>query len=159
VTWIVSQPFWLRWADEAGGPVSHAPDYLARRADGSVVVVDCRPEERRKPRDLEKFEVTARACVLAGWEYRLAGAADPVVTANLRWLAGYRHPRHRVPAVAGVLRQVFAGGAPLMSGAGTAGDPIAVLPVLFHLLWAGELTANLEVRLGEATPVRLAGRE
>ena len=75
------------------GRVSHAPDYFARRADGSAVVVDCRPAERRKPRDLGKFKVTARACALAGWEYRLAGAADPVVTANLPWLAGYRHPR------------------------------------------------------------------
>ena len=88
MTGIASQPFWLRWTGDAGGRVSHAPDYFARRADGSAVVVDCRPAERRKPRDIEKFEATARACELAGWEYRLAGATDPVVTANLRWLAG-----------------------------------------------------------------------
>jgi hypothetical protein len=56
------------------------------------VVVDCRPVERRGPRDIAKFEVTARACAVAGWEYRLLGAADALVTANLRSLAGYRHP-------------------------------------------------------------------
>ncbi len=35
-----------------------------------------------------------------GWEYRLVGAADAIVTANVRRLAGYRHPRHH-PAGAG----------------------------------------------------------
>ncbi len=157
VTGIASQPFWLHWADETGGRVSHAPDYFARREDGSAVVVDCRPAERRKPADVEKFEATARACTLAGWEYELRGAADPVVTANLRWLAGYRHPRYEVPATAGVLRQVLATGAPLMSGAEAAGDPVATLPVLFHLLWRRVLAADLSVPLGEHTLVRLAG--
>jgi hypothetical protein len=33
VAGIVSQPFWLRWTDESGGLVAHAPDYFARRAD------------------------------------------------------------------------------------------------------------------------------
>lgn len=47
VVGIVSQPFWLRWADEAGVQVSHATDFFARRADGLGVVVDCRPVERR----------------------------------------------------------------------------------------------------------------
>ena len=66
VTGIASQPFWLRWTGEGGGRVSHAPDYFARRADGSAVVVDCRPAERRKPPDMEKFEATARACDAGG---------------------------------------------------------------------------------------------
>lgn len=158
VTGIASQPFWLHWADEGGGQVAHAPDYFVRRQAGSAVVLDCRPAERRKPRDVVKFEATARACALAGWEYRLAGAADPVVTGNLRWLAGYRHPRYLVPATAGLLRQVFTAPVPLMTGAEAAGDPIAVLPVLFHLLWAGELAADLSLALGEHTLVRLAGR-
>jgi hypothetical protein len=38
------------------------------------------------------------------WEYRLAGAPDPVATANLRWLSGYRHPRYGIPAKAAALR-------------------------------------------------------
>ncbi len=139
--------------------MSHAPDYFARRADGSAVVVDCRPAERRKPRDIKKFEGTARACALVGWEYVLAGAADPVLTANLRWLGGYRHPRYRVPATVGMLRRVFAAPTGLIAGAGAAGDPIATLPVLFHLLWCGELAADLSVPLGQHTLVHLASGE
>jgi hypothetical protein len=150
---IASQPFWLHWTDEAGKPVAHAPDFFARRRDGSAVVVDCRPVERRRHGDVAKFEATARACALAGWEYRLLGAADALVTANLRWLAGYRHPRHHLPGMVEALWRVFATPTPLMSGAQAAGDPIAVLPVLFHLLWCHELTSDLSTPLHQATLV------
>jgi hypothetical protein len=153
VTGIASQPFWLRWHDQTGTPVSHVPDFFARRADGSAVVVDCRPAERRGPRDAAKFEATGQACARVGWEYRLVGAADPVVTLNVRWLAGYRHPRHHQPGPAEALRQVFASPVPLMAGAEAAGDPIAVLPVLFHLLWRHELAADLSLPLHPGTLV------
>jgi hypothetical protein len=151
VAGISSQPFWLRWPGEDGRPVSHAPDFFARRVDGSAVVVDCRPAERRGPGDVAKFDATAEACAVVGWEYRLVGAADAVVAANVRWLAGYRHPRYYRPGPAGLLRRAFASPAQLLAGAGAAGDPIAVLPVLFHLLWRHELTADLSVPLGPLT--------
>jgi len=153
VVGISSQPFWLHWSDAAGTTVTHAPDFFARRRDGSAVVVDCRPVERRRPRDVAKFDATARACALVGWEYRLLGAADALVTANLRWLAGYRHPRHHLPGTVEVLRRVFATPTPLMAGAEAAGDPIAVLPVLFHLLWCHALTIDLLTPLHQATLV------
>ena len=76
-----------------------------------------------------------------------------LVTANLRWLAGYRHPRHHLPGTVEVLRRVFATPMPLMAGAEAAGDPIAVLPVLFHLLWYHELTIDLSTPLHQATLV------
>jgi len=160
VVGISSQPFWLHWTDAAGTTVSHAPDFFARRRDGSAVVVDCRPVERRKPRDVAKFDATARACALAGWEYLLLGAVDALVTANLRWLAGYRHPRHRLPEIAQLLRHAFSTPAPLLAGGQAAGDPIAVLPVLFHLLWCQELSADLSTPLHQDTVVTLvaAGR-
>jgi len=136
-----------------GKPDSHVPDFFARRSDGSAVVVDCRPVERRRPRDIAKFEATARACALAGWEYRLLGEADALVTANLRWLAGYRHPRHHLAQTVDMLRRVFATPTPLMAGAAAAGDPIAVVPVLFHLLWCHELRFELSTPLHQATLV------
>jgi len=52
-----------------------------------------------------------------------------------------------------VLRRVFANPMPLMAGAEAARDPIAVLPVLFHLLWCHELTIDLSTPLREATLV------
>ena len=151
VTGIASQPFWLSWTGPDGKNVAHAPDFFARRADDSAVVVDCRPA-----RDLVKFEATRWACGLVGWEYRLAGAPDPIVTANLRWLAGYRHPRHGLPELTAALRVAFAGPTLLMAGAEAVGDPIAVLPVLFHLLWRHELVTDLSVPLHPCAAVTTA---
>ncbi|MFE7115179.1 TnsA-like heteromeric transposase endonuclease subunit [Streptomyces sp. NPDC057654] len=147
VVGISSQPFWLFWRSDAGKSVSHAPDYFARRDDGTAVVVDCRPADRRKPRDVAKFEATQTACAQVGWEFRLVGAPDAIVVRNVRWLAGYRHPRHRPEPVASELLAAYSEPQPLMGGASSVGDPIRVLPVLFHLLWSQELTADVSVPL------------
>src|SRR5260370_36803407 len=94
-----SQPFGLSGPDE-GRLVRHAPDYFARRRDGSALVIDVRADDRIDEGDAAKFETTAGACALAGWDYRRIGALDPVLAANLRWLGGYRRPRHAVRAYA-----------------------------------------------------------
>jgi hypothetical protein len=155
VTAFASQPMWLFWL--AGGRRrSHAPDWFARRSDGTGLVVDCRPLDRVKPRDAEAFEATERACQEIGWKFRLVGAPDAVQLANVRWLAGYRHPRHRVAAVVDRLLDVFAHETPLRVGVERVGDPIAVLPVLFHLLWSGRLVTDLSVVLGEYVLIRRA---
>lgn len=137
-----SQPFWLSWP-EAGKMRRHAPDYFARRGDGTGVVIDVRADDQIPAKDAEAFEATAQACASVGWNYQRAGVVDPVLAANVRWLAGYRHPRclHQVRAAR--LREAFAGPVPLMAGARAAGDPIAVLPVAFHLLWTGVLVTDL----------------
>ncbi len=156
---IASQPFWLSWRDEAGTAVSHCPDFFARRADGSAVVIDCRPVERRPDKDAAKFDATAVVCAEIGWRFDLVGATGPVLTANVRWLAGYRHPRHSTAEVEAGLLVVFADAAPLVDGASLVGDPIAVLPTLFHLLWRGELVCDLTVPLHAGAPVwSAAGR-
>jgi hypothetical protein len=153
VVGIASQPFWLFWTTAEGKARSHAPDYFARRTDGSAVVIDCRPLDRIKPRDVVAFETTGRVCELLGWDYRLVGAPDAITTANVRWLSGYRHPRHDRPVLAAALREVFATPGPLLAGAQAAGDPIAVLPVLFHLLWRHDLAVDVSVPLGPSSAV------
>jgi hypothetical protein len=157
VAGISSQPFWLSWSTDDGRTRSHAPDYFARLADGTGLVVDCRPAERIKPRDAAAFAATGRACELVSWQYRLVGTPDPVRVANVRWLAGYRHPRHDLADTVVALRAVFVETAPLLAGAENVGDPIAVLPVLFHLLWRHELVADLNTALHEATSVTTVG--
>jgi len=84
------------------------------------------------------------------------GGLPPVLAANLRWLSGYRHPRCHDSVLTALLLKTFTGRARLMTGAAGAGDPIAVLPVLFHLLWRGRLLADLTVPLGPGTEVRTA---
>ncbi len=156
VTAVASQPFWLHWHDGRRSR-RHAPDFFARLADGTAVVIDVRADDRIEPRDAEAFEVTARVCESAGWEFRRVGTVDPVLAANVRWLSRYRHPRcGRRPGAADALRRAFARPAPLMPGAAGAGDSLAVLPVLFHLLWRRELTADLgSGPLGPSTEIRV----
>ena len=77
--------------------------------------------------------------------------------ANARWLSRYRHPRCLVPQVAAVLLEAFAGGRGLFEGAELAGDRLGTLPVLFHLMWRRQLTADLSVPLGMATVVHAGG--
>src|SRR6266566_3866277 len=151
---VSSPPFWLYWRDGAGRRRRHAPDLFARMAGGSGVVIDVRPDDRIEEKDAEAFVAMADACGLAGWGFRRAGVQDPVLTANVTWLARYRHPRcGGPPGLAGLLLEVFAGPVPLMAGAAAAGDPIAVLPALFHLMWRHELTADLAARMAAGTLV------
>jgi hypothetical protein len=155
---VASQPFWLRWRDGQGQARRHAPDFFARRVDGTAVVVDVRPDDRIPERDAEAFAMTALACGEASWEYGRRGDLNPVLTANVRWLSRYRHPRCLIPQVASVLLEIFAGERGLFEGAEAAGDRLRVLPVLFHLMWLRQLTADLQGRpLGAATVVS-AGR-
>jgi hypothetical protein len=151
---VVSQPFWLSWTDEvANRPRRHAPDYFVRRRDGAVVVTDVRADDRIEADDAVAFAATEVACRSVGWGYRRVGAVDPVLAANLRWLAGYRHPRNRVDAVAAELIMAFRDHRLLWDGARWVGEPIAVLPTLYHLLWTGRLLADLSTRLGWGTSV------
>ncbi len=153
---VASQPFRLSWRSEGRGrKVRHTPDYFVRRRDGTAVVLDGRPDERIEPEDAAKFAATSVAQV--GWGYDRVGVVDPVLAANLRWLSGYRHPRVRRELVARDLRDVFAEPLSLLEGARSVGDPIAVLPVLFHLIWCRELIVDLDdALLSAATPVRPA---
>ena len=147
VTAFAPQPFRLSWNGGQQKKGSHTPDFFARRRDGAGVVVDCRPQERIKDRDRELFEATAEFCALIGWEYRLVTGHDPVWLGNVRWLAGYRQRRYLNQSIAQRLVESFAEPTPLLHGASGVGDPIAVLPVLYHLLWIGLLWTDLTSRL------------
>jgi hypothetical protein len=128
----------------------------ARREDDSHSLDACAC--RIKPNDAATFETTRAACELVGRRYRLVGATDAVLAANVRWLAGYRHPCHELAPVADALREAFAAPTPLMAGAEAVGDPIAVLPVLFHPLWRHDVAADLSVPLHPDTVVTATER-
>ncbi len=142
VTAVSSQPFWLHWST-GGQERRHAPDFFVRLRSGDAVVVDVRPDDRIEPADAEAFAVTEQACTAVGWAYRRVGELEVVFAANLRWLAGYRHPRCRQIDRVAALYEMFAAGQELLVGARAVGDPVAVLPVLFHLLWTRELRTDL----------------
>ncbi|MGO4459899.1 TnsA-like heteromeric transposase endonuclease subunit [Streptomyces sp. M-16] len=154
VNGVLSQPFWLFWENGRGKVASHAPDYFARFEDGRGLVVDCRPLDRIDDRSAAAFAGTRAACASVGWGYRVVGEVDAVRIANVRWLAGYRHPRHGASKrVVDRLLALFSVPSPLVGQAALVGDPIAVLPVVFHLLWQGRLRADLSRPLTDTTLV------
>jgi hypothetical protein len=154
VTAFAAQPFWLSWRDATSGRRrSHVPDFFARLVDGSGLVVDCRPAERVDDRSAMSFAATRAACEAAGWSYRLVGVMDVVRAGNLRWLAGFRHPRHGECPLTMAVVAAFGVPAPLFAQAAAVGDPIAVLPVVFYLLWRGVLRADLSLPLSDQTLV------
>jgi len=144
VVGVAAQPFWLHWHD-GHRERRHVPDFFVRQGSGGAgVVVDVRADDRIRPKDAEAFDTTARACAQAGWVYRRVGVPDPVLVANVRWLSRYRHPRCDARQdVAGRLLEVFAQPMPLAAGVAAVGDRLAVLPVLFHLMWRQLLGADL----------------
>jgi hypothetical protein len=147
VVGMASQPFRLSWTGQRGKRVQHTPDFFVRRIDGTALVVDVRPDERIEARDALKFTATAAACEHVGWDFVRVGTPDAVLMANVRWLAGYRHPRLQNAEVAGRVLEVFAEGASLLTGARRVGDQVAVLPVVFHLLWCRVLAADIHAGL------------
>src|SRR5690349_23078072 len=97
VVGVAAQPMWLHWVTDSGRPVRHAPDYFARRADGTGVVIDVRADERIGEQDAAVFAATGRLSAPVGREYQWVGELGVVHAANLRWLSGYRHPRFAPP--------------------------------------------------------------
>ncbi|MFI2207513.1 TnsA-like heteromeric transposase endonuclease subunit [Streptomyces sp. NPDC020192] len=157
VVGLACRPLEFVWRD-GGRVVAHAPQLAARLADGGHVLVDCHGAGG-PPRRLACVQAVLEECVQeAGWEYRVEPAADPVVVANVRWLSGYRHPRCAGGVRPGRLRDVFACRRSLVEGAAALGDVVRTLPVVYHGLWSGELTAALDRPLTEGTLVAAAGR-
>jgi hypothetical protein len=152
-----SQPFWSHWHDGRRGR-RHAPDFFVRLIDGTGVVVDVRADDRIEVKDAEAFAATERACAAVGWRFRRVGVLDPVFAANVRWLAGYRHPRCYRSAVAARLLEAFSQRRALFDGADAVGLKLGVLPVLYHLMWLQLLVTDLHSgSLGPATVVVTAG--
>jgi hypothetical protein len=155
---LASQPFRLLWRENERER-EHTPDYFARLADGSGLVVDVRPETLVDKESAAVFAFTGQVCESVGWQFRLVGELGEPFRTNLRWLARYRHPRCYRAETADALREVFAFSRLLFPGAELVGDRVLVLPVLYHLLWRQELAADLvSAPLSAGTEVRVSVR-
>ncbi|MGW1997456.1 TnsA-like heteromeric transposase endonuclease subunit [Embleya sp. NPDC001921] len=152
VVGLAGRPVRLWWRDAVDGRArSWVPQLFVRYADGTALLADCPGRaDAGGERALQAAAVMAEACTRVGWVYRRLEPPDPVSAANVRWLAGYRHPRNggRPGLMASVL-EAFTRPRPLIEGVEAVGDPIEVLPCAFHALWHGRLTAPLDEPLHE----------
>ncbi|MGW5450246.1 TnsA-like heteromeric transposase endonuclease subunit [Streptomyces asiaticus] len=155
VTGLAGRPVRLLWRNPRGQVRSWVPQLFARRADGTALLADC-PSHAGAGGERARgaAKAVAEACAHIGWSYRRLPPLDDVLAANLKWLAGYRHPRNAgQPGLMPAVLEAFTQPRPLIEGANAAGDPIEVLPAVFHALWHGQLTADLDTPLHERVPV------
>jgi hypothetical protein len=156
VVGLSARPVRLIWRDPGSGrTLTWVPQLFARYADGRALLADCPAASTTAgTRAARAAAVLAAACAAVGFTYRRLVAPDAVVAANVRWLAGYRHPRHRdTGGLEQAVLQAFTTPRPLMAGAAAAGEVLATLPVLYHALWHSRLAADLTRPLGEHTLV------
>ncbi|MFF8136998.1 MULTISPECIES: TnsA-like heteromeric transposase endonuclease subunit [Streptomyces] len=155
VTGLAGRPVRLLWRNPRGLVRSWVPQLFARCADGTALLADCSSHAGAGGECARgAAKAVAEACAHIGWSYRRLPPLDDVLAANLKWLAGYRHPRNAgQPGLMPAVLEAFTRPRPLIEGASAAGDPIEVLPAVFHALWHGQLTAGLDTPLHERVPV------
>jgi hypothetical protein len=149
---IAAQPFLLK-ALVSGRARRHVPDFLLVHADRSVHVVNVKPAERlADPRIAEALAWPGRLFQANGWEHEVWSGADPVLLANLRFLAGYRRPGLQPDSL---LDEVLAAVSPgdtigdvtgRVSGAHRPGE---VKAAVLRLLWQQRLATDLHGHLDE----------
>ncbi|MDW8809605.1 TnsA-like heteromeric transposase endonuclease subunit [Streptomyces scabiei] len=155
---LACRPVELVWRED-GKAVGHAPQLMARLQDGSGLLLDCAGRSGPSARLAARARVVAAAAEAAGWSYRLAEPPDPVLVANVRWLAGYRHPRYAAGPWMPALLEAFGSPRPAVEAVCGLGDPIAVWPAVFHALWSGVLRVRLDEPLHERVVVSVARQE
>ncbi|MFE2218093.1 TnsA-like heteromeric transposase endonuclease subunit [Streptomyces canus] len=156
VVGLSARPVRLIWRDpDSRRVLTWMPQLFARYADGRALLADCpATAERAAGRAARAAAVLGAACAAVGFTYRRLVPPDKVVAANVRWLAGYRHLRHRdAGRLEQAVMEAFTSPRPLMAGAVAAGEVLTALPVLYHALWHGRLAADLTRPLGEHTLV------
>ncbi|WP_326816175.1 TnsA-like heteromeric transposase endonuclease subunit [Streptomyces sp. NBC_01762] len=156
---LACRPVELVWRESSGGVVAHAPQLMARLKNGSGLLVDCVGRSGPSARLAGRARVVTAAAEAVGWSYRLAEPPDAVLVANVRWLAGYRHPRHAAGSWMPALVAAFGSPRPAVEAVRELGDPIAVWPAVFHALWSGVLSVRLGEPLHERVIISVARQE
>jgi len=157
VATIVAQPFQLT-ARTGGRTRRHVPDFLLRDEGGAATVVDVKPAALlAEPTVARTIAWAGKLIEARGWRFEVWSGCDSVLLGNVRFLAGYRRPWLFTEDL---LDEVLA--------AVSDGDTIAAVerrlsprhharttrPALLHLVWRGELIADLVQVLSGATTLR-----
>lgn len=156
VVGIAAQPFQLVGAD--GDRIRrHVPDLLVVNGDGGPTVVDVKPASKRDDPDVRALMAWTRETVSSrGWAFEEWYGAPPRLLANITFLAGYRRPMVIEEALIPQVLGAAAGGRTIVDVERSLrpAHPAVVRPVVLHLLWHGELHADLAVPLDGTSVVR-----
>lgn len=156
VTWLVPQPMRLTWSDvDRRKARRHTPDLLSVDGNRVVTVWDVKtPEAASSARFTEIRDLTEAACQARGWHYAVFTGLEPVHRHNLLWLHAYRRRPAWASAYVDHLLVTCEGGHPLGELVETEPADERQVAVVWHLIWSGRLTVDLDQTLTSATEVR-----
>ncbi|MET8698289.1 TnsA-like heteromeric transposase endonuclease subunit [Kitasatospora sp. NPDC004723] len=150
---VAAQPFELEGRDQ-GGVWRHTPDLFARLRDGSVQLLDVKPDRFTDRLDVARQrQRTAAVSEAMGWQYAMVGEPDPLRWASVKWLAGYRRPSTAADELAAPLLELAAD--PVAIGDLLAFQPAPDIAraVVYHLMWHHRLAFDITKPLRDHTLV------
>lgn len=144
---IVSQPFHLEGFDGARLR-KRIPDYLIHFHDGRIRVIDVKPAERLNAVKVRTaFEWTRKIITELGWEYEVCSEPDALLSANVRFLSGYRwsdrFERSEVQIARDAVDEPMTFARAVRRVAPTADNDSRARAIVLHLLWSHLLETDL----------------
>ncbi|MFJ5104722.1 TnsA-like heteromeric transposase endonuclease subunit [Streptomyces sp. NPDC088554] len=130
-----SWPMRLVWPHADGSERTMVPDFFARRCDGAGLLVACPPADGSSRKWDTHQAVLGQVCVQADWHLATPQVPDSPAMAVLAMLGEYRTVPAPRPDLEKQLLEAFARPRPLEEGVASVGDPIALLPWAYHLMW------------------------
>lgn len=154
---IVSQPFLVEGWD-ATRVRRHVPDYLLRLRDGGIRVIDVKPAHRLDvPKVRDSLGWTRRLMAVPGWEYEICSEPHPTLSANVRFLSGFRwndrFEESEVARARGVVNAPMSFASAVRRAAGALGSHARARAVVLHLLWRRSLETDLRRMLDNDSEV------
>lgn len=150
---LVPQPCQL--ASTGSTKVRNTPDLLSLDDTGAVTLWNARPEQRMNEQFRVQVAMVEAACATVGWRHEVFAGLGRTKRLNLLWLHGYRRRPLWYEQVAGEIATAAAREAATLgslfrldSGNGE------VVAMVWHMVWSGELVADLSQQLTVETPVR-----
>lgn len=149
---FAAQPFTLEWT-EGRKVYRYTPDLLIVRAGRPRVVEDVKPAQfHGSPRLQRAFNAAREALAPVGVDFRLWAPPETTVVRNVQYLAGYRHqPAGLTTALKGILAALRERPHRLAELADRTGPPALTRPVIYHLIWARRIAADLTQPLSNQT--------
>ncbi|PZS31157.1 MAG: hypothetical protein DLM58_12270 [Pseudonocardiales bacterium] len=155
---ICAQPFLLIEGAETK-PRRHIPDFFLVHRGGHCTVVNVKPADKLDdPKIAATLAWAGEVITAKGWAAEVWSGCDPLLMANVRFLAGFRRSwlfasEEVKTAEAAITEGGTIGGVEGRLRASGVADP---RPIVLHLLWTGCARADLSEPLGADTTITAA---
>lgn len=159
VAFVVAQPFTLHFT-LSGKQYTHVPDLLFVLADQTKHLINVKPlKYMKQARALRAFAASEELCRQLRWNYSTMHEAQPVVTANVRWLNGYRRLPHLYDVYSERIEFAAKSFCTIAQALEGIDHPVLARPTLFHMMWSGKLTFDINQILSDDTLIQLQRKD